>query len=254
MKIYLHSLFCLLSMATIAQSESPADSVSFYFEFNHSDLKLQQRLNTKTISRLDRFKTHTLVLRAYADSTGSQEYNLNLAKQRLETVKTFLAQHYANRFTIQTETVIGEEERSLTDANKRRVDILEVPVVKTGKITYKNRTFELGVPIRLEIIFLMAQDVVLPNAYDDIRFLIETLKNDPSLSVVLAGHVCCGTDSGDLSGKRANRIRQILIMEGGIAGTRIKASGFGNRKPLFVEDSEEHRQANRRVEATFYRN
>ncbi|WP_343606596.1 OmpA family protein [Fluviicola sp.] len=254
MKILVHSLLLLLSISVQAQSGAKPDSAAFYFQFNHSDLSIQDRLNTKAKTKLTQFTSRKLILRAYTDSTGSTEYNLKLAQQRLESVKAFLAQHYPNRFTIQTETAIGEDNSLLSDAAKRRVDILEVPeTAATGKIMYKNRTFELGVPIQLEIIFLMAQDVVLPGSYDDIRFLIETLKNDPSLSVILAGHVCCGTDSGDLSGKRANRIKQLLIMEGGISGNRITAIGFGNRKPLFVEDSEEHRQANRRVEATFIR-
>lgn len=253
MKTILHTLFLLLSIAVCAQTPPKPDSVSFYFQFNHSDLKLQNRGNSKTNARLNQFKSKKIILRAYTDSVGSPEYNTNLAQQRLESVKAFITQQYPDRFTIETETAIGEESRTLSDAAKRRVDILEITTTNNGKITYKSRTYELGTPIQLEIVFLMAQDVVLPNSYDDIRFLIETLKNDPSLSVILGGHVCCGTDSGNLSGKRANRIKQILIMEGGISGNRITALGFGNKKPLFVEDSEEHKQANRRVEATFIR-
>ncbi|WP_300666858.1 OmpA family protein [Fluviicola sp.] len=255
MKTILHSLFFLLPILTYAQSESKPDSVSFYFELNRHEVKLQNKRNAKTTLKLSQFKSRKIILRAYTDTVGSLEYNLYLARQRLESVKNLIQQLYPDQFSIQEETAPGEDQRNLSDQNKRRVDIIGISTFTPTKnnITLGNRTVELGVPIKLEIIFLMGQDAMVPSSYDDIRFLIDALKNDNSLSVVLSGHVCCGTDSDNLSGKRANRIKQILVSEGGISGSRITALGFGNKKPLFVEDSEEHKQANRRVEATFYR-
>ena len=105
------------------------------------------------------------------------------------------------------------------------------------------RTVELNVPIQLKIQFVYGRDEVLKSSYEDIQFLMETLQSDHTLQVTLAGHVCCGTDGQNLSGKRAERIKQILVMEGNISGSRITAIGFGNKKPLFVEDSEKNRQA-----------
>lgn len=255
MKTILHSLFCLLPVITYAQSGSKPDSASFYFELNQHEVKLQNKTNAKTTLKLNQFKSQKIIIRAYTDTVGSPEYNLYLAQKRLESVKKIIQEQYPDRFSIQEETASGEDQRNLSDRNKRRVDIIEISssAVTKSKITWGNRTVELGVPIKLEIIFLMGQDVMVPSSYDDIKFLIEALKSDNSLSIVLSGHVCCGTDSGNLSGKRANRIKQILVSEGGISGSRITALGFGNKKPLFVEDSEEHKQANRRVEVTFYR-
>ena len=255
MKTILHSLFFLLPILTYAQPGQKPDSASFYFELNRYEVKLQNKLNAKTKGKLSQFKSQKIVLRAYTDTIGSPEYNLYLAQQRLESVKKLIQQYYPDQFSIQQEVASGEDQRNLSNQNKRRVDIIGISgsTPAKEKITLGTRTIELGVPIKLEIIFLMGQDVMVSSSYDDIKFLIDALKNDPSLSVVLSGHVCCGTDSGNLSGKRANRIKQILVSEGGISGSRITALGFGNKKPLFVEDSEEHKQANRRVEATFYR-
>ncbi len=255
MKTILHSLFFLLPVITYAQSESKPDSVSFYFELNRSEVKLQNKLNAKTKLKLDQFKSQQIMLRAYTDTVGSPEYNLYLAQKRLESAKNLISQSYPGRFSIREEVASGEDQRNLSDQNKRRVDIIGISTStpSKNKIAFGTRTIELGVPIKLEIMFLMGQDAMVPSSYDDIKFLIDALKSDNSLSVVLSGHVCCGTDSNNLSGKRANRIKQILVSEGGISGSRITAIGFGNKKPLFVEDSEEHKQANRRVEATFCR-
>lgn len=255
MKGLIHSLFILTPILSFAQTKTISDSLSFYFEFNSHEISFQNKQNSDTKSKLSKLKDFSLVLRAYTDSSGSKEYNLKLAEARLEAAKKFLDKTYPDQFTVRTEVALGEDPSQRPDADKRRVDILVFNTSKTNTdiSSKKKRTFELNVPIQLKIQFVYGRDEVLKSSYEDIEFLIETLKADPSLHVILGGHVCCGTDSKNLSGMRADRIKQILVMEGNISGSRINAMGFGNKKPLFVEDSEEHRQANRRVEATFYK-
>ncbi len=256
MKGLLHSLFILVPILSFSQAKVPVDSMSLYFEFNSHEVSFQNTPNSDTKTRLSKFKNETLTLRAYTDSTGSKEYNLKLAEARLEAVKKFLNKSYPDQFIIKTEVAVGEDLSHKSDADKRRVDIFVSHPSKTvtnASTSNKKRTFELNVPIQLNIQFVYGRDEVLKSSYEDIQFLIETLQADPLLYVTLAGHVCCGTDGKNLSGLRAERIKQILVMEGNISGSRIHAIGFGNKKPLFVEDSEEHRQANRRVEATFYK-
>lgn len=256
MKGLLHSLFILAPIWSFSQSKTSVDSMSFHFEFNSHEINFQNKHNSETRTKLSKLKNQSLILRAYTDSLGTREYNIKLAQARLEATKKFLDKWYPNQFSIKTEVAIGEDLSQKSDAEKRRVDILVSPGSKTNPvelIAKKKRTFELNVPIQLKIQFVYGKDEVLKSSYEDIQFLIETLKDDPTLHVVLAGHVCCGTDGKNLSGMRADRIKQILVMEGNISGSRINAVGFGNKKPLFVEDSEEHRQANRRVEATFYK-
>ena len=253
MKGLLHSLFILTPILSFAQISASSDSMSFYFEFNSHEISFQNKRNSETKTKLSTLKSQSLVLRAYTDSTGSKEYNIRLAESRLESTRKLLTESFPNQFSIRTEVALGEDLSEKSDAEKRRVDIL-VSNSNTAKSSGgKRKTFELGVPIQLGIQFVYGTDEVIKGSYVDIQFLMETLQADPSLNVTLAGHVCCGTDSQNLSGKRAERIKQILVMEGNISGSRITASGFGNRKPLFVEDSEAHKQANRRVEATFYK-
>ncbi|MNK05471.1 Outer membrane porin F precursor [compost metagenome] len=253
MKLLLHSLFILSPILSFTQVKPAADSLSFYFESGSHQINFQNKSNSEAKNNLSKLKGQLLILRAYTDSVGSKESNIKLAQRRLETTRKYLTESFPDQFSIQTKVALGEDQASRNDKDKRRVDILisgSQANTQTGK---KKRTFELGVPIRLEIQFVFGQDVVIASSYEDIRFLMETLQADKTLFVTLAGHVCCGSDSKNLSGKRADRIKQILVMEGNISGSRINTIGFGNKKPLFVEDSEEHRQANRRVEATFYK-
>ncbi|TSJ41578.1 OmpA family protein [Fluviicola chungangensis] len=253
MKGLLHSLFILAPVLLFAQAKPPVDSMSFYFEFNSHEIHFQNKRNSETKAKLAQLNDQSLILRAYTDSIGSKEYNIKLAEERLEAAKKFLNESFPGRFSIRTEVAMGEDLSQKADADKRRVDILISVVVTTRQPAKKKRTFELNVPIQLNIQFVYGRDEVLKSSYEDIQFLIEAMQEDKSLYVTLAGHVCCGTDTKNLSGMRADRIKQILVMEGNISGSRIHALGFGNKKPLFVEDSEAHRQANRRVEATFYK-
>ena len=83
-----------------------------------------------------------------------------------------------------------------------------------------------------------------------IRVLTDFLKRNPELKVELAGHT---DDIGNaaynqkLSAERAEVVRQALI-DNGIEDSRLTANGYGASKPLWPNDSDEHRALNRRTE------
>lgn len=83
-----------------------------------------------------------------------------------------------------------------------------------------------------------------------IQVLADFLKRNPELKVELAGHT---DDVGGaaynlkLSSERAEVVREALVAKG-IDPSRMAAKGYGNTKPLYPNDSEEHRAMNRRTE------
>ena len=50
-----------------------------------------------------------------------------------------------------------------------------------------------------------------------------------------------------LSSERAEVVREALVAQG-IEAIRLTAKGYGDTKPLYPNDSEEHRAMNRRTE------
>lgn len=85
---------------------------------------------------------------------------------------------------------------------------------------------------------------------DEVRRIADALRDHPGVRVVVEGH----TDSeGDalrnvtLSEERASAVRAELVRSG-IAGSRVRASGFGSTAPIAEEDTEEGRLRNQRVE------
>ena len=83
-----------------------------------------------------------------------------------------------------------------------------------------------------------------------IQILTNFLKRNPELKVELAGHTDnVGNEKYNqrLSADRAEVVRQTLIANG-IDEHRLTAKGYGFSKPLFPNDSDEHRALNRRTE------
>lgn len=73
------------------------------FDVNKSDLKLGTRDNlTKFSEILKKYPDTNLVIEGHTDSTGSDEYNMKLSKQRAQSVADFLSGLGVsnNRFTI----------------------------------------------------------------------------------------------------------------------------------------------------------
>jgi outer membrane protein OmpA-like peptidoglycan-associated protein len=110
-----------------------------------------------------------------------------------------------------------------------------------------------AVSISLEVEFASAQDVIRPQYRGKIKKVADFLKEHPRNYATIEGH----TDSRgnrdyniDLSQRRADAVRRVLIDDFGIAARRLTARGYGPDKPLDTNDTAAGRQRNRRVIAT----
>lgn len=92
---------------------------------------------------------------------------------------------------------------------------------------------------------------ILPEMHNDLNKLGNFLLDHPTFKLTISGH----TDSDGreeanlkLSQSRADAIRIYLIQEFQIAANRIEAIGYGSSKPIVKEETDDHKQLNRRVE------
>ena len=90
------------------------------------------------------------------------------------------------------------------------------------------------------------RDISLPT----VDKLATILMENEEIKISIEGHT--SSDglkhlNQDLSERRADKIKQILI-EKGIKKGRLKTVGYGQSKPKVKNDTEEHRKMNRRVE------
>ena len=80
--------------------------------------------------------------------------------------------------------------------------------------------------------------------------VVESLKNEPSVKVMIAGHTdWIGSDAYNqkLSERRAMSVVNYLV-ENGIPADRLSARGFGETQPVATNETDEGRELNRRTE------
>jgi len=90
--------------------------------------------------------------------------------------------------------------------------------------------------------------------YDELKAVADKLKKFPKATTVIEGHtdnVGSATSNKKLSQLRADAVRNYLISNQGIDGSRISAKGFGDTRPIDSNKKEEGRRNNRRVESVF---
>lgn len=90
------------------------------------------------------------------------------------------------------------------------------------------------------------------SSYDELDKVIHLLEDNPKLKIELSAHTDDhGSDAYNdkLSSHRGEAAKRYIVGNG-ISPERIKAVGYGKRKPLVENNSDENRAINRRVEFT----
>jgi len=98
--------------------------------------------------------------------------------------------------------------------------------------------------------FATAKTTILPSSEKALHELLDFLRENPEVTIRIIGHTDdVGSEASNqtLSEGRAKSVRQAMIKRG-IDGKRIKTAGRGENDPIVPNDSDRHRQMNRRVE------
>ncbi|MBK6481261.1 MAG: OmpA family protein [Saprospiraceae bacterium] len=136
--------------------------------------------------------------------------------------------------------VLDIEVKSRRDAFFGQVD----KILKTDSLVGKQT-------IKLEHIqFETGSDKLTPDSKYELDNLIELMVNNSGVTLEVAGHTDNTGDAGsnlDLSNKRALAVKDYMINRG-VDGARLKATGYGQSKPIDSNDTPEGRQNNRRTE------
>jgi len=138
----------------------------------------------------------------------------------------------------------------------RLIEMKNIPVLPDSVISIGKDTVSVSEskPLILKnVLFERNRSNVLSLSFSDLDNLAGYLIMNPEYKIEIRGH----TDSTGnykinkkLSEERAKQVAKYLIRKG-IDKKRIVASGYGAEKPIFLNDTEEHRSLNRRVEVLF---
>jgi chemotaxis protein MotB len=109
------------------------------------------------------------------------------------------------------------------------------------------------------VLFPIGSDELTPRAREILRRVGQELRELPNY-VRVEGHTCDlpinnrrFPSNWELSVARATSVVQALIRDAGIPPARLSASGYGEYRPRVPNDSEAHRQLNRRVDLVILR-
>ena len=108
------------------------------------------------------------------------------------------------------------------------------------------------VRVELDVKFDFDKAVVKEESYGDIKNLAEFMNQYPQTSTTVEGHTdSVGSDAYNqgLSQRRANAVREVLVNQYGVDGSRVNAVGHGESQPVADNATDSGRAINRRVEA-----
>jgi OmpA-OmpF porin, OOP family len=101
------------------------------------------------------------------------------------------------------------------------------------------------------ILFDTDSDVIKPESAPVIKQIAQVLEKNPGLKLLIEGHTDSVGDAAhnlDLSKRRAEAVKSVLVGQFNIDGLRLSTAGLGSTKPVDSNDTPQGRAQNRRVE------
>ena len=108
------------------------------------------------------------------------------------------------------------------------------------------------VRVELDVKFDFDKARVKEESYSDIQNLADFMNQYPQTSTTVEGHTdAIGTDeyNQQLSERRANAVRDVLVNQYGVDAERVNTVGYGEARPVADNATDSGRAINRRVEA-----
>ncbi|PZR35325.1 MAG: flagellar motor protein MotB [Azospira oryzae] len=110
---------------------------------------------------------------------------------------------------------------------------------------------EIGQAVQLQnVFFIQGKAELKPSSFPELDRLVTLLKANATIEIEVHGHTDNRGDISanyDLSDKRAKAVIAYLISKG-IDKNRLNGKGFGGTRPVVANDTDEHREMNRRVD------
>ena len=127
----------------------------------------------------------------------------------------------------------------------------EMKAAPEAAATVEQKLIEKG-RATIDVKFDFDKTIVKPIYYKEIEGVTDVLKKYPDMKIVVEGHTDnIGTEKYNLnlSQRRSNAIKAVMVKKFNIESDRITPKGFGYSRPVADNSTKEGRQINRRVEA-----
>lgn len=174
-----------------------------------------------------------------AQVTVFDEDGKTVAKTTLDSVAKVLSTLVDDRkqYTV-CATAVGYYDTCVQVFNVAEVQVLQLEPKRIRKFVLKN------------MFFATDKTKILPSSEPALQELYKLLNDNPDIRIRIIGHTDdIGKDEYNqrLSEGRSMSVKQEMV-DRGIDAKRIETIGHGEKDPIVPNDSDEHRQMNRRVE------
>jgi outer membrane protein OmpA-like peptidoglycan-associated protein len=156
-----------------------------------------------------------------ASLTAGKDYSLNVSKEGY----LFYSEHFSSK----------------NPADLKNAYLLDVKLSKAetgGKVVLKNVFFDTN-------LFVLKQE-----SFPELNKLVSFMKSNQAINIEISGHTDSTGDKNKnqlLSENRAKAVYDYLQSKG-VSASRMTFAGYGDTKPVSVNDTEEGRALNRRTE------
>ncbi|MEO8705344.1 MAG: OmpA family protein [Kofleriaceae bacterium] len=193
---------------------------------------------TKTFAEKEQTKTQAAIIENQQGKIETTEGQLSKERDALAKERDALAKQ---------KQMTEEERKKRVEAEKKAQDSMDA-LAKSLAVKADTR----GTVITLSggVVFATNQSTILPGAQAQLNQVADALKTQAEHHFTVEGHTDNqGTDTinNDLSNRRANAVRDYLVIRG-VAAAVITAQGFGSTRPVADNKNAEGRAMNRRVE------
>lgn len=214
-----------------AQIEAEQNKLT-QLEHEHDKILLQASQREADTARLEAEKQRIMGL-AQAEEADRLRAEADASAQQAEASRLEVDQAKRVVKARDTESTAGRKEAEL-----------ELALMRTRLDNLIPSQGPHGPQMRMDDLAFNGDNLKL-EAKKHLQKLVQFVNQSPDKSIRIEGYVD-NKSPPKLAQKRAEAVRDVLL-EAGIAATRIKAVGMGTEQPLAANDSDEHRAQNRRV-------
>jgi outer membrane protein OmpA-like peptidoglycan-associated protein len=194
--------------------------------------------NSRVIAEREQTRTQQAIIE-------NQQGKLQKTESQLAKERDTLAKE---RDSLAKQIQMTEEERQKRiDAEKKAHDAMDA---LSKSLAVKADTRGTVITLSGGVLFATGQATILPGAQAQLNQVADALRTQAEHHFTVEGHTDNqGTDAinNDLSNRRANAVRDYLVVRG-VAAAAITAQGVGSTRPVADNKTTEGRAMNRRVE------
>jgi len=242
----------LLVVPLPAATQEYCSLLDIQFEIARNEIQLADREKLAVLATfLQRYPETTAVIEGHTDNVGSSERNLQLSRDRAQSVVNYLvSEHRIDRSRLRpegfgsTRPIATNSTEAGMRANRRIGAIIGCASDIAGL-----QLLDARMTLAMHIEFDNNSATIGRDYHDQLASVAEFLEANPSVTATMEGH----TDNSSpdmaqrISRQRAQSVADYLVQNFDIDRSRLNVQGFGTTRRFNYNTSAEGRQENRRV-------